>query len=141
MSVARTSHNGQKKTAKGASITNTHMIVALVLSEFALTATSMNQRTSHRRTVRGVSAMTKEEAKANQDRIAKNFKLSWWYGTNCEKCCEVYPKFDTEGDSAGGRCFYICEVCGKRTSGFSMPWLAERAWNNHEYKQNQISWF
>ena len=91
--------------------------------------------------MRGDEMMTKEEAKANQDRIAKNFKLSWWYGTNCEKCCEVYPKFDTEGDSAGGRCFYICEVCGKRTNGFSMPWLAERAWNNHEYKQNQISWF
>ena len=42
----RTSHRlGQKKTAKGASTTNTHMIVALALSEFALMATSMSQRT------------------------------------------------------------------------------------------------
>ena len=86
--------------------------------------------------------MTTEEAKANQAQIAKHFNLAWWYGIRCEKCCEVYPKFDTEGDSAGGKCFYVCEVCGKRTRGFDMPWQAEEAWNNHEYKNatTQLAW-
>ena len=36
--------------------------------------------------------MNKAEAKANQDRIALNYKLEWWYGTHCEKCCGIYPK-------------------------------------------------
>lgn len=87
--------------------------------------------------------MTKEEAKAKQERIAKDFNLGWWYGTRCEKCCEVYPKLDVEGSSADGRCFYTCEVCGKRTRGFGMPWQAEEAWNNHEYKSEytQMSLF
>ena len=86
--------------------------------------------------------MTREEAKANQDRIAKDFDLSYWYGTKCEKCCDVFPKFRTFGDLGGhSKCYYECEVCGKRTELFDMPWQSERAWNNHEYKQNQISWF
>ena len=87
--------------------------------------------------------MIKEEAKENQDRLSRNFDLSFWYGTWCEKCCEVYPKLDTEGDLAGGQCFYVCEVCGRRTKGYSMPWQARDAWNRHEYKDNytQLSLF
>ncbi len=87
--------------------------------------------------------MTKEEAKANQDRIeASGFKLDWWYGTNCEKCCGVFPKFRTFGDLGGhSRCFYECEVCGKRTDNFDMPFQAEKAWNDHEYISNQLRWF
>ena len=86
--------------------------------------------------------MTKEEAKAKQDRIVEQgFKLSWWYGTNCKKCCGVFPKFCTEGDPAADKCFFECEVCGKRTEGFMMPWQAEKAWNNDEVRATQIRWF
>ena len=87
--------------------------------------------------------MTKEEAKANQERIAEHFNLSWWYGTDCEKCCEVYPKLGTEGNPSCEDCFYVCEVCGKRTKGYVMPWLARDAWNRHEYKSchTQLSLF
>lgn len=84
--------------------------------------------------------MTKDEAKANQDRIAKYHDLSYWYGTNCKKCCGVFPKFCTEGNIAREDCFYRCEVCGKRTNGFLMPWQAEKAWNNDEVRATQISW-
>lgn len=86
--------------------------------------------------------MTKEEAKANQDRIAKGYDLGYWYGTNCEKCCGVFPKFRTFGDLGGWtRCYYECEVCGKRTDKFEMPHQAEKAWNDHEYISNQLRWF
>lgn len=81
--------------------------------------------------------MTREEAKANQDRIAKHFDLSWWYGTGCEKCCGVFPKFQT---SLGfdGSCWYECEVCGKKTEPQAMPWLAREEWNAGRFVQNQI---
>lgn len=85
--------------------------------------------------------MTREEARANQDRIAKDFNLGWWYGTNCEKCCGVYPKLETEGNSSCADVFCVCEVCGKRTKGYAMPWLAKDAWNNHEYTIQQMRWF
>lgn len=82
--------------------------------------------------------MTRQEALANQERIAKNYNLGWWYGTRCERCCGVLPKLETEGNMTDGRCFYQCEVCGKRTKGFQMPWMAERAWNNREYLTNAV---
>lgn len=59
--------------------------------------------------------MTKEEAKANQDRIAKDYDLGFWYGTECE-------------------------VCGKRTEPFDMPWQSAEAWNNHEFIAMQVRW-
>lgn len=87
--------------------------------------------------------MTAEQAKKNQDRIQESgFNLGWWYGVHCEKCCEVYPEFRTTEDSSRG-CYYECEVCGKRTEVFDMPWQATEAWNNHEYKPglHQLSLF
>lgn len=84
--------------------------------------------------------MTKEQAKENQDRLSEKYNLSYWYGTKCEKCCGVYPKFmNTYGSEA--TCWYECEVCGKRTRKKSMPWEAEEAWNAHEYDEQQISMF
>jgi hypothetical protein len=87
--------------------------------------------------------MTKEDAKANQDRLAKDFDLGFWYGTNCEKCCGVYPKMEVEGDLSCADVFYVCEVCGRRTKGYVMPWQAQEAWNRHEYKSicTQMSLF
>ena len=85
--------------------------------------------------------MTYEEAKENQDRIARDYNLGWWYGLHCEKCCEVYPKLSTEGNLAGGDCFYECEVCGKRVRGFAMPWLARDAWNRGEFLTGQLKMF
>ena len=84
--------------------------------------------------------MTAEEAKARQDEIAKHYRLEYWYGTNCEKCCGVYPKFRT-GGVQGMSCWYECEVCGKRTEEKSMPWIAEKAWNNGEFMEQQLSLF
>lgn len=82
--------------------------------------------------------MTQEEAKRNQDRIAKHYDLGWWYGTHCEKCCGIYPKLMHSGDSAYTKVFYQCEVCGKRTEEKSMPWIAEEAWNAHEFKDEYV---
>lgn len=87
--------------------------------------------------------MTAEEAKANQEEIAKNYNLGWWYGVNCEKCCGVYPKSMRENSFARADCYYQCEVCGKRTAGYTMPWLSAEAWNNHEWinEYTQMSLF
>ena len=80
--------------------------------------------------------MTAEQAKANQNRIAKHFNLGWWYGTRCKKCCGVYPKLMTT-DRLDHKCYYQCEVCGKRTKEHEMPLVAEEAWNNGKYKENE----
>ena len=84
--------------------------------------------------------MTREQAKQNQDRLAKHYNLAFWYGTNCEKCCGIYPKFMTT-DGFETMCWYECEVCGKRTEKASMPWIAEEYWNKHQYIQDQIKMF
>lgn len=84
--------------------------------------------------------MTQEEAIANQNRIAQHYKLGWWYGVRCTKCHGVYPKLEVS-DALGGGCWYQCEVCGKRTGEKSMPWLAEKAWNNNEFVLGQIRMF
>lgn len=76
--------------------------------------------------------MTADEAKKQQDEISKHWTLGFWYGTNCEKCCGVYPKLmSTNGFD--DKCYYQCEVCGKRTEAMQMPWLSRDAWNRHEY--------
>ncbi len=88
--------------------------------------------------------MTPEQAKAKQERIAKHYNLGFWYGTNCMKCCGVYPKAMTKNTFDPEDFYYQCEVCGKRTKAYTMPWLARKAWNNGEYKdagENQISLF
>ena len=76
--------------------------------------------------------MTKEQAKENQKRIAEHYKLSHWYGTWCDKCCEVYPKLMI-GKGLDADCWYECEVCGKRTDAYCMPWMARDAWNNRQF--------
>ena len=84
--------------------------------------------------------MTAEEAKKNQEELAKHFNLGFWYGTHCKKCCGVYPKFRTSA-SYDSYCWYECEVCGKRTENAPMPWVAEKAWNADEFMETQISLF
>ena len=75
--------------------------------------------------------MTAEEAKRNQDQlIADGWDLSFWYGTWCEKCCGVYPKFISHIGGFDDLCRYECEVCGKTTKAFDMPWQARDAWNS-----------
>ena len=87
--------------------------------------------------------MTPEEAKANQDQLAKHYSLSHWYGTKCEKCCGVYPIHREFGSTVQGEMYYQCEVCGKRTSEFEMPWQAREAWNAGEtfYEESQMMLF
>lgn len=77
--------------------------------------------------------MTADEAKENQNQlVADGWSLSFWYGTHCEKCCGVYPKIVTH-IPPNDFCRYECEVCGKKTEAFPMPWLAEEAWNEGRF--------
>ena len=71
------------------------------------------------------------EEKAEQDKLSSNM-LPCYYGTWCEKCCGVYPKFFTEGGLKDYG-YYVCMVCGKESAHKPMAWQARDAWNNHEY--------
>lgn len=77
--------------------------------------------------------MTREQAKANQDRISKQYTLAFWYGTWCDKCCGVYPKFMTT-NTLNEECWYECEVCGRKTNTFQMPHEAREAWNSKQWQ-------
>ena len=86
--------------------------------------------------------MTAEEAKANQDRIVEEgWDLGFWYGTNCNKCCGVYPKLVNVYTGGQDLCCYECEVCGRKTAEYTMPWLARDAWNNGEFAISQGALF
>ena len=85
--------------------------------------------------------MTKEEAKRNQEKIAKYYNLGWWYGTNCNKCCGVYPKLIAHLEGFNDLCRYECEVCGTTTEAQEMPWQAEKEWNEGRFIAKQISLF
>ncbi len=82
--------------------------------------------------------MTRQEAINNQAELSKHYKLSYWYGTHCKKCCDVYPIFRTT-ESMDSKCWYECEVCGTRTGKYSMPWLAEKAWNDGNFLETQLT--
>ena len=71
-----------------------------------------------------------KEIKAHQDSLDKN--AGWYYGTDCKKCCGVYPAFFTEQtfDSKG---YYVCLVCGKESKHEVMPWIAAREWNRGNF--------
>ncbi len=73
---------------------------------------------------------TAKEEKEYQDKLGDS--KSFWYGTWCNKCCGVYPKFFTElsFESNG---YYVCLVCGKEGKHRSMNWEARDSWNNGEY--------
>lgn len=81
--------------------------------------------------------MTAKEAKEKQDRIAQHYNLGWWYGTDCEKCCGIFPKLMMSGATSHEQCYYQCEVCGKRSEPCLMPWIARDKWNDHEYVQEE----
>ena len=86
--------------------------------------------------------MTREDALANQQEIvARGYRLEHWYGTWCKKCCGVYPKFMKVNTQNPKDCYYECEVCGRRTDLYTMPWLARDAWNSDNILENQISLF
>ena len=72
---------------------------------------------------------TSEQEKAKQEEIAKWYNLSWWYYTGGKKCCGVYPEFKTEGNTANEDIYLECPVCGRRTKGQVMPWIAEEEWD------------
>lgn len=81
--------------------------------------------------------MTEQEAVKMQAELAKHFNLSFWYGTHCKKCCSVYPRFRTT-NTTHEQCYYQCEVCGKRTANYEMPWQAAEAWNEGKYLQANV---
>lgn len=82
--------------------------------------------------------MTRQEAINEQNRLAIFFgeeNLGWWFGTRCERCCDVLPRFVSKNtNDKYHSCAYRCDVCGKQTEWTGMPWQAEEAWNNHEYQ-------
>ena len=80
---------------------------------------------------------TPDEAKRDQEKLAEHFNLSYWYGTHCQKCCGVYPKLIAGLNGFEDLCRYECEVCGKTTEAFSMPWLARDAWNSGNFVISQ----
>lgn len=85
--------------------------------------------------------MTPQEAKEKQDRLAKQFDLSYWYGTHCNKCCGVYPKLIIGVGGFNDLCRYECEVCGTTTEPCIMPWLAEEVWNDGEFVDGEVRLF
>jgi len=79
--------------------------------------------------------MTQQEAVMEQKLMQiKGMNLAWYFGTDCEKCCEVYPRLvkrnvtDKYHDTA-----YRCDVCGKQTEWSGLISQARDAWNNHQY--------
>lgn len=79
--------------------------------------------------------MTQKEAQDQQQMLQiKGFNLGWWFGTDCEKCCGVFPRLvrrdvnDKYHDTA-----YKCDVCGKQSEWLGMPWQARDAWNSHRF--------
>ena len=82
--------------------------------------------------------MTMEDAILEQEEIVRRgFNLGWWFGTNCRKCCSVFPRLIANDHD----CWYQCPVCGQRTEPASMPWIAEEAWNSGRFRDEilQIS--
>lgn len=78
--------------------------------------------------------MTKQEAIKEQERLAQAYNLGWWFGTDCEKCCDVFPRFcKLDINDKYHDCYYKCDVCGKQTDYYGMPSQAADAWNNHRY--------
>lgn len=71
------------------------------------------------------------EVKDRQDKLGKN--AGWYYGTQCEKCCGVWPAFMSE-TGFEARCYFVCLVCGKESEHRSMPWMATEAWNAGLFK-------
>ena len=82
--------------------------------------------------------MTAREAKENQDRIARDFNLGWWYATECDKCCGVYPKIMKKDGYDPCDCYLECEVCHRRTDNYIMPWQAKEAWNAGKFRTEVI---
>lgn len=72
---------------------------------------------------------TAEDEKRKQDNLAKHFNLGFWYGTDCKKCCGVFPKFETSYGFELDNCWYECQVCHRKSKRASMPWIAREDWN------------
>ncbi len=85
--------------------------------------------------------MTQKDAAMEQKRLAIIYgekNLAWWFGTKCQKCCGVYPRFHTADSTKRDNCWYECDVCGKQTNIQVMPWVAAEAWNKGEFAEGQI---
>ena len=74
---------------------------------------------------------TSDEIKDHQKRLGEN--ASWYYGTNCVKCCGVYPSFQTE-ENMQMFGYYVCLVCGKESLHEPTPWQCRNDWNAGRYK-------
>ena len=77
---------------------------------------------------------SKKEEKAKQDELRKSNMLGYYYGTDCNKCCGVYPSFQTSVKGFDSQGYYVCLVCGKESKHASMPWIARDYWNGGKYE-------
>ena len=68
----------------------------------------------------------------------KGWNLGWYFGTDCEKCCGVYPRAMHRHTNSAQDFYYKCDVCGKKTAAFTRPFMAKDAWNNHEYQADSV---
>ena len=86
--------------------------------------------------------ISEETSKRNQEELSRHFDISHWYGTRCVQCCGVFPK-SMESGGMENLSYYQCEVCGKRTGLYEMPWQARDAWNNGitYFESNQLVLF
>ena len=73
---------------------------------------------------------SKAEIMKKQEDLGEN--AGWYFGTWCEKCCDVFPALMTE-DSFENKAYYVCLVCGKESKHFGMPWQCRDSWNKGEY--------
>lgn len=73
---------------------------------------------------------TSKEIQRDQERLGR--MVGSYYGTWCDKCCGVYPKFYTE-DGFRDYGYYVCLVCGKESTHQPMPWQARDEWNNGRF--------
>lgn len=71
--------------------------------------------------------MDNEELKAKQARLGVH--AYWYYGTNCRKCHDVWPTIKVEYHIGWDECYFMCEVCGRRTKNCITLQEAEQEWN------------
>ena len=67
-----------------------------------------------------------EVVRAKQEALGDN--VGWYYGDDCNKCCGVFPAFETE-TGFDSKCYFVCLVCGKESIHCEMPFLARDEWN------------
>ena len=70
-----------------------------------------------------------EEA-AHQLRLIATGSFDFYYRSDMEPCCGVYPSLQQEARN-GGYGYYVCLVCGKESR--HLPYKPEEAWQKGDF--------